>query len=437
MTAMSVQGVVELIQELLECAGVCLLPGCSDPDLSHPLLAFLPEASSRLAGASGFFLQPALQEVIWHESVQALCDLALQSGRLQRLRGQEDLLQRSGVQSLAALSLEGADGVLGSLLLLGEHTAQFGPGEEALLYASRSMYLRHLEQQLGAELRSPEQAPQAQPLESAQPLIKSEFVSMVGHELRTPLNIIKGYTGLLQVYGGVTNLSDQEMTPERQRHYLDMIMEQTNLLDLLVSDLLDVSRLQQGRLTLSPGPVQVEALCQQIVQLGQLRADQQGPGRYTLVCQIPEVLPPVHADADRLRQVLLNVVENAIKYSPDGGCIEVAAELCTRQSKQSLARAWVRLTVRDQGLGMPASSLGHLFRPFERLERPAIAQISGSGLGLYIAQKLVEAMGGKIEVQSRLNCGTTVSITLPVLEPQQRVPDSSLTPACSLASQHV
>ena len=253
----------------------------------------------------------------------------------------------------------------------------------------------------------------------------SEIVSVVGHELRAPLSIIKGYAGLLQVYGGVGEGSELALTPERQRHYLDVVMEQTDVLELLVNDLLDMARLQRGKLTLRPRVVDVGALCRRVVQLGQLRADQREPDKYQLECRFSAQLPPILVDAERLQQVLINVVENAIKYSPEGGRIALEAgllevqERATQRFSGQRGQARVHIVVRDQGMGIPSRYATRLFQPFERLGQTASSRIPGTGLGLYITHQLIEAMGGTIDVNSCEGHGTDVTITLPAVSPPE------------------
>jgi signal transduction histidine kinase len=247
---------------------------------------------------------------------------------------------------------------------------------------------------------------------------------MVGHELRIPLSIIKGYAGLLQAYGGASGGTSAPFALECQRHFLDVIVEQSDLLALHIDDLLDMARLQRGKLILHPCMVDVGALCQRVVQLGQLCADQRERGKYQLECRLSAWLPPLLADAERLQQILMNLVENAIKYSPQGGRITLEAGL--REAEEKTVRSFsdqsdqvrVYIIVRDRGVGIPAHFSQRLFRPFERLGQAGTARIPGLGLGLYITHQLIEAMGGTIEVQSCEGHGTDVTITLPAVSPQ-------------------
>src|SRR2546422_966862 len=152
--------------------------------------------------------------------------------------------------------------------------------------------------------------------------IAAIFSASPRHRLSVLLTSIKGYAELLQAYGIADN-SIKEMTPARQRQYLATIMEQAEHMEVLISDLLDMSRIQAGRLALRFTQVDVAYLCQRVAELAQRRVDQQQPEQYSIRCLLDPQLPLAWADPDRLEQVLTNLLENAIKYSPDGGTIEL------------------------------------------------------------------------------------------------------------------
>jgi len=243
------------------------------------------------------------------------------------------------------------------------------------------------------------------------------------------------------------------MSPIRQREYLDIILEQTNHLEVLISDLLDVSRIHAGRLSLRCTQVNVALLCQRVVQLVQQKVGQQYPGRYTFRCNLPPDLPLMWADSDRVQQVLTNLLENAVKYSPDGGPIEVLASsspvMLKALNEFPLAeipaaedvvvssafqeQLMVQITVRDRGIGIPHDQQIHLFKPFSRLEHALTKDVPGAGLGLYITGRLVEAMGGSVTLSSREGEGTSVTFTLPV-KPADHVPVTGYVPVYQLSS---
>ena len=211
---------------------------------------------------------------------------------------------------------------------------------------------------------------------------------MVSHELRNPLTAIKGYAVLLQAYGIPEQAEESDVTvlgPRRQRQYLDNIVEQTKHLEVLISDLLDISRLHAGRLILRYRNVNVALLCQRVVQLIQQKYDQSSAQHYEITCTPSPDLPMVWADPDRVQQILSNLLDNAVKYSPHGGNIEVSLtpHRATRQhygeeglvamnldSQNVLLQTpdEVFISVRDNGLGIAQEQQQYLFQPFRRLE---------------------------------------------------------------------
>ena len=416
MLAAALQTMVEQCQQMLECQKVYVLPMSFEMSTRHPLLTILPEGAFP---AVSFPAREASEAEIWQEErIQAFCDLALQSGRMQLIDSVERSMAGQQLCSVAAVPLESSSGMLGVLLLLDERCNQFGLGEERLLYAYLSMYVLRLEVLLWEEVHSavltlsPAATGGAGDLPSQ--FVRSEFVSMVGHELRAPLGVIKGYAGLLQLYGGGDGRQEAAvLTPQQQRHYVDAIMEQTTLLEVLVNDLLDISRIQQGKLVLRPRRVDIGELCLQVVRRSQVRADQVAAGKYQLICILSKESALVWADADRLQQILMNLLDNAIKYSPDGGRIELEVCIARGNSNHLGGSARVVISIRDQGMGM--AQTGGLFQPFVRREQVATARIPGMGLGLYITRRLVEAMHGKIDLQSCEGRGTNVTIQLPAV----------------------
>lgn len=403
-STLAVERVLAACRQLLECQVLCFLLGCPDADLRHPLLDITPGALWPLLCSAALPWQREETVALWHqETVLALCDLALQSGKMFVLPDGNLPVARWQLRSLAAFPVESASGLLGICLLADCRPERFCAGEERLLHACLSMYLPDLEQNLRESVRD------ALVGGGTNIGIKQEIVSMVGHELRAPLGVIKGYAGLLQAYGGSRKQREPQLAPEQQQRYIQAILEQTAVLEILVADLLDASRLQRGELALCLGAIDVQALCRRVVESEQLRAEQRAPGKYQLVCSTPARLAPVRADGRRLQQVLLNLLDNAVKYSPLGGKIELEARQAADQDRE------VAITIRDWGVGIPAYQLALLFQPFVRLQRPEITHISGAGLGLYITRQLVEAMAGKIEIESCEGCGTNVTIRLPTV----------------------
>ncbi|MDO8473327.1 MAG: ATP-binding protein [Dehalococcoidia bacterium] len=224
--------------------------------------------------------------------------------------------------------------------------------------------------------------------------MKSEFVATVSHELRTPMTAIYGFSELLLMRA--TGL------PENQRMWVETIYKESKRLTDIVEDLLNVSRIEAGRLSLNLGPVALEQLVADVVE--RLKS---GHAHHPLNVNIAVTLPEVQADRDKLQQVLYNLVDNAIKYSPRGGPVAISAQHMRDEGK-------VVVSVADKGIGISDSEIPRLFSRFHRVERLETTGIRGTGLGLYIVKSLVEMMGGRIWVESRLNEGTTFFFSLPV-----------------------
>ncbi|MBI2957607.1 MAG: GAF domain-containing protein [Chloroflexi bacterium] len=230
--------------------------------------------------------------------------------------------------------------------------------------------------------------------------MKTEFISIASHELRTPMTSVYGFAELLLMKA--TNLTKD------QRKWVETIYAEGKRLADIVDDLLNVSRIESGHLTLNIGPVSLEPMVSSIV--GQMAT---GHPSHSFVSQIPEGFPPVRADKDKLHQVLYNLVDNAVKYSPSGSPVTISA-MCDPDGKTTV------VSVSDSGMGIPAEEIPKLFRKFHRVQRPETPGLRGTGLGLYIVRSLLESMGGSIRVESQLKQGSTFYVTLPVAEAQPK-----------------
>ena len=223
--------------------------------------------------------------------------------------------------------------------------------------------------------------------------LKSEFVSTISHELRTPLAAI---------YGAALTLRRDEPALEPQREgLLDVIAVESDRLARIVNDILWASRLESGTLHVAVEHCDAAQLAQTVV--GAARAHL--PARIKLELDIADDLPPLAADPDKVRQVLTNLVDNAVKYSPDGGAVNV--RVAATPSRVSFA-------VRDEGLGIPASEQSRIFDKFYRLDPELTRGIGGTGLGLYITRELVRRMGGGVGVDSVEGVGSTFTVELPI-----------------------
>jgi signal transduction histidine kinase len=237
-------------------------------------------------------------------------------------------------------------------------------------------------------------------------LAKSDFVSFVAHELKNPMTSVKGYTELISA-GAVGPIT------EGQSSFLGTIRANIDRMNTLVSDLNDMSKIEVGRLRLEFKSLRLEDSIQSVVRSTHRQIEEK---QQALSLNIPAGLPQVWADRTRLEQVLVNLFSNALKYTPPGGAIEVAAERCPNQWDAGGAREVVHVWVRDDGIGISEEDQKKIFQKFFRSEDPRTREVIGTGLGLNITRSLVEMQGGRIWFESTLRQGTTFHFTVPVSE---------------------
>jgi two-component system phosphate regulon sensor histidine kinase PhoR len=226
--------------------------------------------------------------------------------------------------------------------------------------------------------------------------LRSEFVATISHELRTPLASLHGAALTLREHG-------EGLSGKTQRELLDMIAVQSRRLADLVEEILVTGQLDSGSLRVVTEPFDPEELVWAVAASARLGIDDET----TIDVTVPAVLPRVAGDPERTRQVLTNLLDNAIKYSPQGGRIELGVEA---------DEAHARFTVRDEGLGIPLSEQKLIFDKFYRLDPDHRRGIGGSGLGLYICRELVRSMHGRIWVDSDPGKGSTFTFELPVAQ---------------------
>jgi PAS domain S-box-containing protein len=226
---------------------------------------------------------------------------------------------------------------------------------------------------------------------------KDEFLSMVTHELRNPLAVILGTIDLLD------DDPDEALDPEERRRHLQTIGKCADRLNVMTNDLLDLARLESGALTVQMAPLDLTELLAESIASSTITAEAKD---LTVRADLPPHLP-VSGDADRLRQVADNLINNAVKYTPHGGDITVSA------APDSTHPGWVTWTVTDTGIGIPAEERPRLFRRFYRASTALQARIPGTGLGLVITRTIIERHHGTIAVADGTGPGTTFVIRLP------------------------
>ncbi|MDL2288806.1 cell wall metabolism sensor histidine kinase WalK [Oscillospiraceae bacterium OttesenSCG-928-F05] len=225
--------------------------------------------------------------------------------------------------------------------------------------------------------------------------VRREFVANVSHELRTPLTNVKSYAETLIETEGIDR--------ETEQNFLSVILSESDRMTRIVSDLLTLSQFDYDRAALHPEWCRFTRILERVYEAMHLEAKKHG---HTMTLEIPSALPDIFCDRGRIEQVLINVIANAVKYTPDGGVIEI---LAGRDADG--ARVWV--SVSDNGIGIPKADQARLFERFYRVDKARARAYGGSGLGLAIAKEIIERHGGSILVDSAPGRGTTVTVRLP------------------------
>jgi len=228
--------------------------------------------------------------------------------------------------------------------------------------------------------------------------VRTEFVANVSHELRTPLTAIHGY--LETLLGGA--LEERA----NARRFLEIVFRHTERLGRLLNDLTDLSNIELGKVSLALEAVQLGEVVESVLAIIGPKA---AAGRVALATDLPSGLPLVRADRDRLAQILINLVDNAVKYTPEGGRVTVGAS--------GGAGGLVEIAVSDTGVGIPPGDLPRITERFYRVDRARSRELGGTGLGLAIVKHLVLAHGGELRIDSAPGQGTTVRFSLPASPP--------------------
>jgi PAS domain S-box-containing protein len=221
--------------------------------------------------------------------------------------------------------------------------------------------------------------------------LKSEFVSMVSHEFRTALVGIQGFSEIL---------TTEANSPEDVKSLAGDIFSDAQRLNRMINEMLDLDRMEAGKIRIQPKPVDVNSLIREAVDRARASTD-----NHSLRIDLDEALPIINADSDRLIQVISNLISNAVKYSPDGGEVTIST---------AAANGEVHVAVKDQGVGIPPEFIGRLFGRYERFESNRTSKVVGTGLGLAISRQIIELHGGRIWVESKVGSGSTFQFTLPL-----------------------
>ncbi|MEB3267985.1 MAG: PAS domain S-box protein [Leptolyngbya sp.] len=249
--------------------------------------------------------------------------------------------------------------------------------------------------------------------------LKDEFLANMSHELRTPLNAILGMTEALSegIFGSIT---------DRQANSLQTIDHSGRHLLSLINDILDLSKVEAGKLELQKSRVSVSLLCKNSLAFVRQQAYKKA---IRLQIEVADPLPDIEADEKRLRQILINLLSNAVKFTPEGGQVQIVA-----QAQRSPAHGTLMLQVIDTGIGIAPADQDKLFKPFMQVDSRLNRRHEGTGLGLALVRRLVDLHGGTVQVGSEPGVGSCFTVTLPyqphawILPPLQPLPGSADTP---------
>jgi two-component system, OmpR family, phosphate regulon sensor histidine kinase PhoR len=233
--------------------------------------------------------------------------------------------------------------------------------------------------------------------------IRKDFVANVSHELRTPLTSIKGYVEAL--------LDGGKDDPETSVRFLDIILKQSDRLNLILEDLLQLSKIESGQVQFKQEPLHIGSVVERTIAMVKPLADKK---QHRLSSQIAADLPLISGDQERLVQVLANLVDNAIKYTPEGGLITVAARrIPVAKNTADEQRDGIELTVTDTGIGIPERDRPRVFERFYRVDKARSRELGGTGLGLAIVKHIVEGHGGQVWVEGNVPTGSRFVVRLP------------------------
>jgi len=259
----------------------------------------------------------------------------------------------------------------------------FGHPEEGKFNSEHELVVQAIASQAAIALGNAKLYQEIQALSEA----KDQFIGFASHELKTPLTTMSGYIQLL------------ERSPEKATQLLPKVSKQISRLSAIISDLLDISKIQAGKFELTKSAVALNTLIRDSIDSAKQQSDQ-----HTIECYLPEAPINLFVDQNKMTQVIVNIISNAIKYSPPSSKIEVRAEQLADD---------VKITIKDQGMGIATEDLDKIFTQFYRTAAVS-SKMEGLGLGLYLCKEFVEAHHGNIWAESEIRKGTTIHISIPL-----------------------
>lgn len=381
-----VSDTVRMVMEQIECEKMAILLYDEENDMlvAHPpAVGMTPDQLDRLRIPMN---EPSIGGTVFRTNTPLMSNDAANDAWVSRA-----LQQLLDTRSLLVVPLTTGAQALGILMAINVRAGAFS--DDDLQYAGllgrqagavlEANLARVRERELMRELREADRA-------------KSEFVSMLAHELKGPMTTVLGFSHTLR--GEWQKLDD----PKRDQ-LLDIIYKEVDRLSRLVSDLLDVARMEGGSVRHDIEPVSLQEVLDNVLMVHtSLRAD------HAIMNEVPEDLPKVLTDRDRVRQVIINLLTNATRYSPDGSTITISADVVEEDGEP-----YVRVGVSDEGIGIAPQDSEKIFSKFAMLPKPGWAK-KGTGLGLFITKGIVETMGGRIWVESEVGRGSTFYVTLRV-----------------------
>jgi two-component system phosphate regulon sensor histidine kinase PhoR len=233
--------------------------------------------------------------------------------------------------------------------------------------------------------------------------IRKDFVANVSHELRTPLTSIKGYVEAL--------LDGGKDDPKTTTDFLEIILKQSDRLNLILEDLLELSKIESGQVLFKREPFNVQNAIERTLAMMKPLADKKG---HRLTSWVAPDLPLLAGDEERLVQVLTNLVDNAVKYTPERGAITIAAHSLPQSQTTGSGIGAIELSVTDTGIGIPEPDRPRVFERFYRVDKARSRELGGTGLGLAIVKHIVEGHGGQVWVEANEPTGSRFVVRLPI-----------------------